>query len=145
MNLPEYIYHYTSIENLALILQSKKIRFNSITNVDDLSERITSDIGEIGSLLLVSCWTDKEEENISLWKMYSKDGTGVRIKMRPTLFHNTIKQKSDNFYSIDELSLFYPFNFLFKVEYKNSQIKTFKSNKNDGIDIVELGKIKDEI
>ncbi len=32
---PDYLYHYTSIENLALILKNKTIRFNSLINVDD--------------------------------------------------------------------------------------------------------------
>jgi len=32
------IYHYTTINNLALILASKKIRFNRLDNVDDLEE-----------------------------------------------------------------------------------------------------------
>lgn len=42
----EYIYHYTSIETLALILQSKKIRFNSLKNVDDINETEFSDENE---------------------------------------------------------------------------------------------------
>ena len=32
------IYHYTSIETLALILDSQKIRFNRLDRVDDLEE-----------------------------------------------------------------------------------------------------------
>lgn len=32
------IYHYTSIETLALILDNQKIRFNRLDRVDDLEE-----------------------------------------------------------------------------------------------------------
>lgn len=32
------IYHYTSIENLALILKNKSIRFNRLDHVDDKEE-----------------------------------------------------------------------------------------------------------
>jgi len=35
---PDYLYHYTSIESLAMILSTKKIRFNSLVHVDDLVE-----------------------------------------------------------------------------------------------------------
>lgn len=40
---PEYLYHYTSIDNLALILKNKTIRFNSLINVDDPDEIKTID------------------------------------------------------------------------------------------------------
>lgn len=32
---PEFLYHYTSIDSLALILKNRTIRFNSLINVDD--------------------------------------------------------------------------------------------------------------
>ncbi len=34
------VYHYTSIETLALILKNKSIRFNRLDCVDDLEESI---------------------------------------------------------------------------------------------------------
>lgn len=74
-----YLYHYTTIENLALILKNKTIRFNKLTNTDDLEESKTSDIGNAGQYIFVSCWTDKKAENIPLWHMYSNKLSGVRI------------------------------------------------------------------
>ena len=41
------IYHYTSIETLALILQNKTLRFNNAKFVDDPTEAITKDYGSM--------------------------------------------------------------------------------------------------
>ena len=77
---PEYLYHYTSIGNLALILKNKTIRFNSLINVDDPDEIKTIDTEGIGKYCYCSCWTDKEE-SIPFWNMYTKDMHGVMLKM----------------------------------------------------------------
>jgi len=76
-----YLYHYTTIESLALILKNQTIRFNKLTNTDDLEESKTSDIGNAGQYIFVSCWTDKKAENIPLWHMYSNRLSGVRISL----------------------------------------------------------------
>ena len=34
--MSEYLYHYTNIETLLLILKNKTLAFNSLQNVDDL-------------------------------------------------------------------------------------------------------------
>ena len=53
----EYLYHYTSIETLALILANKTICFNNLLNVDDSEEAETFDMGKFGRFVYVSCWT----------------------------------------------------------------------------------------
>lgn len=82
------IYHYTSIETLALILQNKTIRFNRLDNVDDVEESCYSS-GEtnikLGKYCFVSCWTKSSDENISLWKMYT-NYKGVRIGLDEDMF-----------------------------------------------------------
>lgn len=40
----KYLYHYTSLETLALILRNKTICFNNLLYVDDLDEAETEDI-----------------------------------------------------------------------------------------------------
>ena len=75
----EYLYHYTSIENLALILSGKKICFNSLANVDDVEEAETNDLANFGKYVYVSCWTKDVNESISLWKLYTPDMHGIRI------------------------------------------------------------------
>ncbi|MDX9852578.1 MAG: hypothetical protein RBS81_02170 [Tenuifilaceae bacterium] len=85
---PDYLYHYTSIEALALILSSQKIRFNTLVALDDLTEGKCQDIKSIGQYLFVSSWTDIEQESLPFWNMYTPNMKGVRIKMPSTLFNN---------------------------------------------------------
>lgn len=74
------IYHYTTLENLVLILKNKTIRFNRLDQMDDQCERNFFSPGLNWSpYTYVSCWTETPDENIPLWHMYSKGGTGIRI------------------------------------------------------------------
>jgi len=75
----ENLYHYTTIETLELILRNRTIRFNKLTNTDDLEESLTRDIGASGQYVFVSCWTPSDVESIPLWYMYSNKLKGVRI------------------------------------------------------------------
>lgn len=77
----KYLYHYTTIETLELILRNKTIRFNSLSNVDDLEECKAKDLESIGKYCFVSCWSAAEKESIALWQMYSENCTGVRIRL----------------------------------------------------------------
>lgn len=81
MKKSQYLYHYTSIETLELILKNKTIRFNSLDNVDDKEEKFTEDLSDFGKYIFVSCWSPDYEENEELWKLYGRNGEGVRIKM----------------------------------------------------------------
>ena len=73
----EKFYHYTTIETLALILKTKKLRFTRLDLVDDLDE--TRNVkNKLASQFLISCWTLDKCENIPLWNMYSGK-KGVRI------------------------------------------------------------------
>ena len=45
---PSYLYQYTTIGSLALILKTRSIKFNSLAYVDDLEEMKSGDIDEIG-------------------------------------------------------------------------------------------------
>ena len=78
---PEFLYHYTSINNFALILKNKTIRFSCLENLNDLSEAETSDLGRFGKYVFVSCWTDTKEEHIPLWNLYTPNMAGIRIKL----------------------------------------------------------------
>ena len=37
------IYHYTSLETLALILKNRTLDFNNVKNMNDLEESVTED------------------------------------------------------------------------------------------------------
>ena len=53
----EYLYHYTSIEKLALILKNRTIRLNPLDKMDDLQEQKTADVENIGKFVFISSWT----------------------------------------------------------------------------------------
>ena len=42
-NIPDHLYHYTSIANLALMLKSRKLRLNNLNDMDDMDEGKTQD------------------------------------------------------------------------------------------------------
>ena len=77
----ESLFHYTSINKLALILSSKKIRFNRLDFVNDPHEGKTGDFGSMAMYIFISCWTKHEEENLALWNMYTDKMRGVRIEL----------------------------------------------------------------
>lgn len=82
------IHHYTSIETLALILKYKTIRFNRLDRVDDMEESMYGSGPtkiKLGQYVFVSCWTRDDQENISLWKMYT-NYNGIRITMDEDMF-----------------------------------------------------------
>ena len=93
----EYLYHYTNIETLALILKNRTIRFNSLDKMDDLQEQQTSDVKNIGQFCYISSWTDDSTESIPLWNMYASLNLGVRIKLRKNpfkIYNNTADELS---------------------------------------------------
>lgn len=84
---PKFLYHYTSIDSLAMILSSQKLRFNSLALVDDLVEGKSKDFRFIGNYFLISSWTDLEKESLPFWNMYTPNMKGVRLKMPSDMFN----------------------------------------------------------
>ena len=97
----EYLYHYTSIETLALILSNNTICFNNLLYVDDMEEAETSDMGKFGRFVYVSCWTSDDKESIPLWNLYTPDMHGVRIRLPKFPFKRYSYKKGDFFLSED--------------------------------------------
>jgi hypothetical protein len=85
--LPQYLYHYTSIETLALILKNKTLRFNRLDLVNDKDEASSLDIRSANTMVFVSCWTDESRESIPLWNLYTPNMRGVRIKLPVNMFN----------------------------------------------------------
>lgn len=84
--LPEYLYHYTSIETFALILNSQRLRFSRLDTVNDPEEARTTDLKCASTLAFASCWTEEDDELIAMWKLYTPDMQGIRLKMPTNLF-----------------------------------------------------------
>lgn len=76
-----FIHHYTTIETLALILESRNIRFNRLDRVDDMREAPCVQGLEFGKYFFVSCWTHDDTESIPQWSMYAGNMQGVRISL----------------------------------------------------------------
>lgn len=105
--IPQYLYHYTSIETLALILKNRSIRFNSLDRMDDLQEKEANDIRNIGQFIYVSAWTSDQMESIPMWNMYASLNAGIRIQLQCNpfyIFNNTAQdlQKVAKMNVIDE-------------------------------------------
>ena len=135
----EYLYHYTSLETLALILSNKTICFNNLLNVDDIEEARSQDMGDIGRFLYVSCWTSDERESIPLWNLYTPNMHGVRIKLPKFPFKKYFYRKGQFFleedietyinmekiYNEDKVSIVGTQPKLIAVEYIDEQDKLF--------------------
>ncbi len=81
MDRPKYLYHFTTLETLSLILSHGTIRFRRLDLVDDPVEATTSDFGRQGKYILVSCWTNRADEDLLQWSMYGNMFRGVRIRI----------------------------------------------------------------
>lgn len=97
----EKIYHYTSIASLALILNSKNIRFSRLDAVDDVAEAQIHGGVSFGKYFFVSCWTQEKVENIAQWKMYGGDMRGVRIEL-PTYPFRRVRLESLPGFHVDD-------------------------------------------
>lgn len=100
MKEPAVLYHYTSLETLALILRYRTIRFSRLDMVDDPQEQRSADSQNLGKMKLVSCWTSSDEESIPMWREYAGAECGVRIQMKSYPF----KQYSVSNESLNKLS-----------------------------------------
>lgn len=85
----DYLYHYTNLSSLALILKNKTIRFNSLINMDDAEEVRTRNSEYLGKYCFVSSWTNQSDESIPFWGLYTHQMSGVRIRMRAYPFEKS--------------------------------------------------------
>jgi len=81
MNSHDKIYHYTSVESLAMIISSKKLRFSRLDRLDDVLEAQKHGGIEFGKYFFASCWMQQAEESIPQWNMYGNNMQGVRIEL----------------------------------------------------------------
>lgn len=86
MKTEDYLYHYTNLRTLELILKNKTIRFKSLNNMDDIQEEETADLKNIGQFVYISSWTDDEKESIPMWDRYASLDSGIRIRLRRNPF-----------------------------------------------------------
>lgn len=87
----EYLYHYTSVDVLELILKNRTIRLNPLSKMDDWQEQFSAHGRAHGRHIFISSWTAEPEEISKMWKDYCKPypENGVRIKMPVNPFSMT--------------------------------------------------------
>ncbi|MBI9015483.1 MAG: DUF2971 domain-containing protein [Clostridiales bacterium] len=143
------IYHYTTVGVLALILQNKTIRFNSLKNVDDMLDGSHNDVKNARNYLFVSCWSEDNHESIPLWKMYSDNMSGIRIGINRDLIKPLYKYvtngksviKTRKIINITNNSL-YCFTDNFKVKVKYDDYEQHKLIKLINLENEELNSIE---
>lgn len=143
------IFHYTSIDNLKLILENKTIRFNSMANMDDMKEGFSIDFGDLSRYLYSSSWTKDKNENIPLWVMYTDNMKGVRIEADSDFLEIEEDRNGKVTNITNENALVYRLqygnnsNSLVKVKYSEEYKSCIKNSRGFiGEEILDIGRIK---
>ncbi len=148
------LYHYTTYNNLAVILSSKTIRFGRLDKVNDPTEGQSSDFHSLAIYIFVSCWTHNMEENLALWNMYTPQMRGVRIELSLPLFEtynidgveNCLCQKDEYVNEKDKIFIFGGRNTPYPIEYTTEKEKLTPRIKTAiGLNVAQLGKYKNKI
>lgn len=79
----EYLYHYTSVDVLELILSNRRLRFSPLYKMDDWQEKYSAHGPALGRHYFISSWTESENEIKKMWRDYCKPdpSRGVRIRL----------------------------------------------------------------
>lgn len=95
MTHPASLYHYTSIDVLALILSNRTIRLRRLDLMDDPHEAESADFGRAGKYIMVSCWTDATDEELLTWSLYT-GVQGIRIRLPANPFDEPFRLTNEN-------------------------------------------------
>lgn len=158
MDIPKQLYHYTTINNLALILNSRALNFGRLDFANDKREALSSDFGSFAQYIFISCWTETSEENLALWNMYTPKMRGVRIEMPLPIFeiykinnkHDSIVRQEEilnrekNIFIVPHLETFYKVTYTDDESELSPPIKV-KTNEFSGFDLKKIGTCKKTI
>lgn len=82
----EKVNHYTSIESLDKILESKKNRFGRFDLTDDQTEN--QGVPEVlKNNYFISCWSSESREMIPQWSMYAQNGIRIELPLKWYIKH----------------------------------------------------------
>lgn len=84
--IPNYLYHYTNVDTLALILKGRNIKLGRLDKMDDIQEGKAGDIEKVGKFCYVSSWTGSSDDIIPMWDRYTCIEKGVKIKLRSDFY-----------------------------------------------------------
>ena len=123
-SVPDYLYHYTSIEALACILKDQTLRLSALTNMDDLFEGQTAESSTLASFVCVSSWTEDTVESIPSWREYASLKGGVRIRLKTNPFtkyfftdEETLVIKNAKLGINTNVEMLLPYNILYSLKY----------------------------
>lgn len=136
MNYPDYLYHYTTIDTLELILKNRTFRFRSLKDMDDLEECKTANGTEYAKYLFVSSWTENYTEKIPLWDRYVGNKSGVLLSLPSLPFQEysynselstLVPIEKNCFHRVVDgfiiMTFFQESDFLYKIEYTDEKSK----------------------
>lgn len=93
------LFHYTTIQTLALILENKTMRFTRLDQLDDFYEMGIYK-SEYTKNTFVSCWSERKDgaESIPQWSLYGGNKKGVIIGLNQSFidFPSPIEHKEIN-------------------------------------------------
>jgi hypothetical protein len=137
-NKIKYLYHYTSIETLALILKTKEFKFNRLDKVNDPLDGITEDFPDSKKIVYVACFTARDDDSIPMWSLYTKDMVGVRIRFHYSLFGYPLprpvwgeysrERKGNPFEKKENLVIFGPTKVQYLKSFKEIQANTIRDS-----------------
>lgn len=160
MDKPKTLFHYTNINSLALILSTRKLKFNRLDLTNDPDEGLSGDCGSQAGTIYISSWTEEEEETFAMWNMYTDRMRGVRIEMDLPLFNTydlngleTIVNFENNYDNrVNALVVDDPKLLPYKIEYTDDKDLLYPniyrgqiSNDLSRINVDSLGKYKRKI
>lgn len=79
-DMADRLYHYTSIDNMKKIIDSKALMFNRNDKLNDVVEGLRTE--SFQSNYYTTCFTTNSKESIPLWYMYGKGKLGIRISVK---------------------------------------------------------------
>jgi len=90
--IPSYLFHYTTVDALLLILNNNTIRFKRLDLMNDPLEGYLQLFENSRKYVFSSSWSAQSIDEIPMWKMYH-DLKGVRLRMPIDLFDNGEQMK----------------------------------------------------
>lgn len=94
------LFHYTTIETLAYIVNNRSLKFNRLDQLDDLTESEPFAVYNPLQYIFSCSFTLDSKESIPLWRMYANMETGIRLEFdsdnifEPTLVPVILPQHS---------------------------------------------------
>jgi hypothetical protein len=125
--IPKYLYHYTSLETLQLIIENNKFRFNRLDQMNDPYEGHNSIFANSRKNVFSSSWTAEFRDELPMWKMYT-DLKGVRLRMPIDLFHHEDKLEVVKMGRMDDFMIKSNLNHSYKIEVDLSNLPKIKED-----------------